>query len=790
MFVAHGLKQHVQTPTHYKGHTLDVLLTKVSSNIVKQVQVRDPCFTDKQGNLLHDHFAICAMIDASKPRPIKTKVSFRRTKQLDLDSFMVDIKQSELHTVKDEKLVSAYHKVLLDLMDKHAPLVEKVITLRPNAPWFNEELAELKRQRRRLEEKWRNTSLTIDHEIYRNKCAEMNNKIMIEKSNYYRNKISGCGSDAKHLFKVANTLLGKCANSKLPAHTSPLELAERFSSFFYEKIQKIHKDLCDSRVDHQIEKNQNSERKVKLCNFDTVTQDHVINIIRKLGTKSCSLDPMPTSVLKHCIYELADIITRLINFSLTDASVPTQFKQAVIVPLLKKPGLDVDVLKNYRPVSNLSFISKVLEKVVLFQLERHLTQINGYVTYQSAYRKCHSTETALIRVQSDIMCAIDNRSAAALVLLDMSAAFDTIDHSLLLQRLRNTFGIDGKVLTWITSYLSDRFQKITIGNVTSQPKKLKQGVPQGSVLGPILFTLYTKPLAQIISKHGIDYHLYADDSQIYIIFRPGISTSDAIAKLELCIKEVSDWLSQNMLKLNSDKTEFIIFSSRHNVEVQSEISLRVGDFEIQPVKCIRNLGVFQDAILSMETNINNICRSGYFHLCNIGRIRKYLTADYTKSLVQALVISRLDYGNALLYGANDYLLQRLQRLQNLAARVIYCLPKREHITPHLVKLHWLPVQSRIEYKIILYVFKILHGTAPSYLCELIQEYKPARNLRSVDSARLNVPHVKTVTYGDKSFRKAAPLLWNNLPERIRTVQCVKTFKTTLKTHLFKQSYNL
>ncbi|PIK35683.1 putative RNA-directed DNA polymerase from mobile element jockey-like [Apostichopus japonicus] len=185
--------------------------------------------------------------------------------------------------------------------------------------------------------------------------------------------------------------------------------------------------------------------------------------------------------------------------------------------------------------------------------------------YQSAYTKLHSTETALIKVQSDIMHNIDDGKAVTLVLLDISAAFDTIDHSILLNRLRKMYGITGNALKWMTSYHQNRRQSVIIDNIKSAPLLLKYGVPQGSVLGPKLYTMYTKPLGDLIRQHGLDYHVYADDTQIYLSFKP-LDSPDAIIPLhilETCPEDVRKWMADNMLKLNDDKTDVIFFHSKH-----------------------------------------------------------------------------------------------------------------------------------------------------------------------------------------------------------------------------------
>jgi hypothetical protein len=508
----------------------------------------------------------------------------------------------------------------------------------------------------------------------------------------------------------------------------------------------------------------------------------------KRPSKSCALDPIPTWLLKSHIDAIAPAITTIINKSITSATVPDCLKEALVTPLLKKASLNKELFKNYRPVSNLSFVSKVLEKHVDKHLSDFAEMNNLTETFQSAYSPFHSTETALLRVQSDLLMSVDTTGAAVLVLLDLSAAFDTIDHNILLDRLNVTFGIKDRALDWIRSYLTDRCQRVTIQDHKSTPQYLLYGVPQGSVWGPKAFTKYSIEIGNIAKKHGLLYHCYADDTQLYAAFHPrdeeDISTTQA--RIQACVKEISAWMTSNYLQLNEEKTEVLIIHRQPESPITETL---VGEKIIVPQGSVKNLGVIMDSSLMFEEHIKNVCRTAFMEIRNIGRIRKFLDEKSTASLVHAFVISKIDYCNSLLHGLPQRQLDKLQRVMNTAARVISRTRKYEHITPVLFKLHWLPVPERIIFKILLLTFKALHGMAPVYLTELLTSYEPQRTLRSTHQNLLLVPRTKLKYYGDRSFSKCAPVLWNNLPLELRQATELTQFKSKLKTHLFKAAYN-
>ena len=296
-------------------------------------------------------------------------------------------------------------------------------------------------------------------------------------------------------------------------------------------------------------------------------------------------------------------------------------------------------------------------------------------------------------------------------MLDLSCAFDTVEHQLLMTRLEQSLGITDKALAWLQSYISERYQKVAVGSAESVDSILTCGVPNGSVLGPTLYCMYTKPIGDIVARHGMQYHCYADDTQIYHTVERDESIVAALKKVELCVAEVAEWLTKNRLKLNREKSEAIVFfpvkqrdslpadvyitvHGHQRDSLPADVYITVAGHRIQPSSCVRNLGVQFDSNLKMEHQIVNTVKSCYYQIRNIGRIRPHLTEESCKTLVLALVTSRLDYGNALLHGLPQRALQRLQKVQNCAARLITSTRKYEHITPVLQRLHWLPVHLR------------------------------------------------------------------------------------------------
>jgi hypothetical protein len=366
--------------------------------------------------------------------------------------------------------------------------------------------------------------------------------------------------------------------------------AESFNKFFVDKVTKVRDATNDAPLPEFTARRPNAA----LRGFCRISADDVINAVRRLPDKSSVADPIPTFVLKRIVGLIAPYIVELFNRSLEAGQFPICFKEAYITPILKKPGLDSTEVGSYRPISNLPVLSKLLERLVAGQLNNYLSSADLLPPLQSGFRPNYSTETAVLRVLSDILLAVDRGDFAALTLLDLTAAFDTVDHGILLQRLRITFGIDDVALKWFRSYLLGRTQRVCRGVTRSSVVQLVCGLPQGSVLGPILFILYTADLVALIERLGLTPHLYADDIQIYGACSPS-GTDLFLSEISNCAVDVAAWLRSNRLQMNDAKTEFMWFTTCRRLHRLPTSGPAFGSVSIPPSTAVRDLGIFVDS---------------------------------------------------------------------------------------------------------------------------------------------------------------------------------------------------
>ena len=402
----------------------------------------------------------------------------------------------------------------------------------------------------------------------------------------------------------------------------------------------------------------------------------------------------------------------------------------------------------------------------------------------------------------DLNKEIEAGNVVIVVLLDLSAAFDTIDHTVLLEKLMKDYGITGSALQWIKSYLEKRHFCVKIDDTLSTFLELLFGVPQGSLLGPILFILYIKALQKIAAKYGLDIQLYADDSQLYISFQPNrvVQFTDVQDRTNKCLAEIKTWMVNNYMKLNETKTELLVLGKSHVLK-KCELSVRLqfGSTEILPTECKgdswKSLGVKFDETLNMERQINNVKRKCSWTMMNLRTIGRYLDEGIKLMLVKQLVISKLDYCNSLYMNLPKTRLNKLRSTLNGAVRFIYNIEDRTtDLVPFYKKAHILPIDQRIFFKVCLLTHKSVHGTAPGYLKALLDvavvdtelSNTMTRSKRPGDHLMLKVPKNKKSKVDDRRFSSHAPIAWNSLPMMLRCITDTNCFKRMLKNHLYNQ----
>ena len=795
MMTSYGLLLSNTDPTHVRGGTLDAVASVCCGN----VSVVDVGLSDHHALV----FQSTSSSSSSHPALAADSPMVRPWRRLDVNEFRSSVSESRLCAPESwpddlDELCSLYDVELSSIINRLLPLCRPPARRRPSDPWFDAECRASKRLTRNLERAYCATcrracsqwSMSRVAEVAAAKAAWYTQRRLYRQlrqrkcSDFWRKKVDSTSSNPRQLWDAIDRLLGR---GKSPSN--PLISVDQFSAFFNDKVDKIRQSTINSAPATFTDLPDD----VRFSDFANISVDNVITAIRRLPNKSSAADPIPTSVLQQVSDIISPFITELFNRSLCTGQFPGAFKSAFIAPIVKKVGLNSADVGSYRPISNLPVLSKLFERLVAKQLLTYLQTHSLLPQLQSGFRSGHSSETAMLHVLSDILEAVDRGEVAALALLDLSAAFDTVDHAILLERLRRSFGLTDVVLRWFGSYLSGRSQSVRCGSSSSPAVDVICGVPQGSVLGPILFIMYTVDLPSIIQRHHLTPHLYADDTQVYGFCSPP-DVDQLLERLHACLDEVASWMDSNRLQLNANKTNFIwCHSARRHCNVGSLI---VNGSVISPSASVRDLGVIVDADLSMRSFVHHLVSCCFASLRRLRTVRRHVSAPVIQTMLTSLVLSRLDYCNSLLYGIPAVHLRRLQSVLNAAARIVFNLRRYDHVTDGLICLHWLRVPERIQFKLAVLVYQSLHGMAPSYLScfRSAASVSSRRQLRSnsgsnsVALQRLLVPRTRCVTFGARSFPVAGANIWNNLPLDITSAPSLSIFRRRLKTFLFNFSF--
>lgn len=779
---SYNLRVISTSPTHRSGHCLDIVTYSLLAYDIDNVNIEEMPVSD--------HYLVkCNINKILTPANITTPSKhIRMTRQIDINTFISDLETTLTENGIHHKEPVDTDTMLVQLLERHAPLTTVKHKTRWRQPWFDSNIATARRQRRKAERVYRKYPTIDNKNIFIEATKHASDKIDESKRIYYSNKILESGNP-KQIFTTFTSLTSQSKQSSeiLPDNIPLDELPEMFANFFSSKIVTIRNNIDSRSVTYQPLLPDTPPPTFNT--FKPITIETLASILKDIKTKTCSLDPLPKEILKHCIPTLIPYYVHNINIILETAVFPQQMKQALVRPLIKKTTDDRNNLKSYRPISNLLDESKNVERVISNQLVTHITENNLFTPNQSAYRKHHSVETALTYISDSILKTIDRNQGIILILLDLSAAFDTIDHTILYHTLFHHFGISGMALRLIKSYLANRTFTVSVNSLASTQTRLPHGVPQGSILGPILFTMYTKPLTILLDSFNLNYMLYADDTQLWLpvdLDNPE-DIASKIRIVEKCFLEIHKWMSANKLQLNVDKTEYLLITPSSRRRAIPHIPLTFGATQILPATQVRNLGVIFDNNFTLQQHISKTIQICHMHLRNISSIRHYLTQSATETLIHAFITSKLDFCNTLYTNLPKKNIYKLQKIQNAAAKLVLCIGKFEHVTPLLKKLHWLPVAQRSQFKVLLLTHKALYSHAPHYIKDIITEKRYNRVTRQSQTLTIESYTPRTNIIGNRIFSASSADLWNNLPSTIRSQSNFNAFKSELKTYLFNFS---
>ena len=775
-----GLTQFVVGPTHKLGHTLDLVFA--NSHVFEMDKIESQCYD------VSDHFPVFFKLPNTEKQTFDRKkvITYRDINSIDMSNFGSTISSSVSDAFADveenttfSNMCELYTNTVECELDRVAPWKTRSLNFSTPPPsWLDQEYKSNRATRRKLERKWKKSSLPEDKTAYvqqRKLCSQMAKD---KRRQYYSELISCKSGDSRALFSIMNKLFDKSKSSaSLPQYDNAKDLANNFNDYYINKVQKIRNNIPESEP-----VNSNSVNNGAILeSFRPTTVPELRKILKESGIKTSFHDILPAKVLKSIIEDLLPHFFDLVNKSLATGSVDGM-KESVVIPLLKKTGLDPEILKNYRPVANLLFLDQLTQRVVFRRLDEHMHLYNLHCKYQHGYKKYHSTETLLVHLVNDMLLVLDSGSGVILLLIDLSAAFDTVDIDLMLHVLESEIGVTGLASQWFNSFLRNRSQRVLIENTLSDTSSVHFGVPQGSVLGPVLFNIYSSSLFKVIENCGFSTSGYADDNNARTSFALSFQYDLITKQLPHLMEQITNWMNSHFLKINPDKTEIIMFLPKH---LKNEKTINGCFFEgdcIRFSNVVKNLGFKLDRFLSMEHQVDAIVSHCYKLICDVGQNRHLLSDKDTELLMQAMVSSRLDYCSALFIGVAREIIYKLQKVQNAAARLVAKCSKRESVREVLGQLHWLRVEERIIFKLLLLTFKCFHKIAPESLCNLI-------TISSAEHFLLSNVYLDS-TYGRRTFMYCAPRYWNALPLEIRSEARLESFKRLTKHLLFNNFSDL
>ena len=763
-----GLSLVPSNPTHHtaKSHTwLDLVIV---DNLGKMIS-----FTQSGTPFLSGH----ELISLEYKFPTKPISNFTFTYR-DFRSFnsvsYLDALQESLGDISFtgdiSGIITSINIRLIQTLDRHAPQ-KSYCSKRPPAPWIDTEMKNHIAKRERLRNRLRRNPSPFNWRLFSRQRNLVQLLMSQKRTRYNLTRLSNSSSPKEHWQKLQRLGLIKTKSDSKPLPFSVNDLNRYFSSI-----------ISDGNPPRPCNTLLHTTPDVRLSRFyfHHVTLDIFLKTFFCSRTNSSGIDCLSWKILEISLPVILPYLLDIFNGSLDSGIFPAEWKKSTIKPIPKKKN--PSELKDFRPISLLPVLSKILEKIVQDQITQYLTQENLTDELQSGYKKGHSTQTVLLKVVDDIKKGMDEHQVTVLVLFDFSKAFDMVDHFLLLTKMRN-LNFSNPVLTWIYSYLTNRKQAVKDehGNLSDWSDVIR-GVPQGSGLGPSFFTILLNNISDCI-RH-LKRILYADDLQAFIsCFVKELQRF--LYLVEADIHSVHDWANNNLLKLNIEKTKIIIFGTGKmlkTINFQTLHQINIDNVPIPFVPSARNLGVFFSADLNWLEQVKGISKTIFISLRRFKSSGRALSFEVRLQLITAIVQPYIDYCCLLLLDNSDHCDSFLLRALNASIRFIFRLRKNAHISMFYNILGWLSIRKRRLYFLGIMIYNILQSKTPSYLTNKFQSPPVTHNYNLRNIPILQVPFARLVLF-QKSFSCMGARFWNYLPPSITSANSVHIFKRKLKNHL-------